>query len=124
MSARPPERRRSLGRRNEDRAIEALAIQDAFVPLADGITLTSPDGTIARANAAGCRVLGAESLQGRPFEELLLISGATTLQDTDGHHVRRTWFPREDRMGVLEIVSTAIGEGGVRHHNRHRQRHA
>jgi len=73
VSARPPERRRSLGRRNEDRAIEALAIQDAFVALADGIILTSPDGTIASANPAAFRVLGEESLQGRPFEELLLI---------------------------------------------------
>jgi signal transduction histidine kinase len=60
-------------------------------------------------------VLGEEKLKGRKFEELLLVTGAATVQDTDGHHVRRTWFPREDRMGVLEIVSTAIGERGILH---------
>ncbi len=115
MSQRSPERRRSLGRRDQDRALEALAIQDAFVALADGIILASPDGRIVSANPAAFRVLGEETLQGRPFEELLLVTGATTVQDTDGHHVRRTWFPREERMGVLEIVSTAIGERGVLH---------
>ncbi len=115
MSQRPPERRRSLGRRDQDRALEALAIQDAFVALADGIILASPDGLIVSANPAAFRVLGEEKLQGRPFEELLHVTGATTVQDTDGHHVRRTWFPREERMGVLEIVSTAIGERGVLH---------
>jgi signal transduction histidine kinase len=115
VSERPRERRRSLGRRDQDRALEALAIQDAFVALADGIILASPDGLIVSANPAAFRVLGEETLQGRPFEELLLVTGATTVQDTDGHLVRRTWFPREDRMGVLEIVSTAIGERGVLH---------
>ena len=115
MKGRPPERRRSLGRRDQDRAFEALAIQDAFVALTDGIILTGPDGFIVSANPAAFRVLGEEQLKGRPFEELLLVSGAATVQDRDGHHVRRTWFPREDRMGVLEIVSTAIGERGVLH---------
>jgi signal transduction histidine kinase len=115
MKGRPPERRRSLGRRDQDRAFEALAIQDAFVALTDGIILTGPDGFIVSANPAAFRVLGEEKLKGRPFEELLLVSGAATVQNRDGHHVRRTWFPREDRMGVLEIVSTAIGERGVLH---------
>ena len=115
MSGKASERRRSLGRRNEDRALEALAIQDAFVALTDGIILAGPDGVIASANPAAFRVLGEESLKGRRFEELLLVSGATTVQDTEGHRVRRTWFPREERMGVLEIVSTAIGERGILH---------
>ena len=115
MRERPAERRRSLGRRNEDRALEALAIQDAFVALTDGIILTGPDGVIVSANPAAFRVLGEERLKGRRFEELLLVTGAATVQATDGHHVRRTWFPREDRMGVLEIVSTSIGERGVLH---------
>src|SRR5436309_6171429 len=115
MKERPSERRRSLGRRDEDRAFEALAIQDAFVALTDGIILTGPDGIIVSANPAAFRVLGEETLNGRPFEELLLVTGAATVQDADGHHVRRTWFPREDRMGVLEIVSTSIGERGVLH---------
>ncbi len=115
MKGRPSERRRSLGRRDEDRAFEALAIQDAFVALTDGIILTGPDGIIVSANPAAFRVLGEETLKGRPFEELLLVTGAATVQDADGHHVRRTWFPREDRMGVLEIVSTSIGERGVLH---------
>lgn len=115
MSGRPPERRRTPGRRTVDHAFESLAVQDAFVALADGIILTGPDGVIVSANPAAFRVLGEETLMGRGFEELLLVTGATTVQDTDGHHVRRTWFPREDRMGVLEIVSTAIGERGVLH---------
>jgi signal transduction histidine kinase len=115
MSERPPERRRTPGRRTVDHAFESLAVQDAFVALADGIILTAPDGIIVSANPAAFRVLGEETLVGRGFEELLLVTGATTVQETDGHHVRRTWFPREDRMGVLEIVSTAIGERGVLH---------
>jgi signal transduction histidine kinase len=115
MTQRPPERRRSLGRRTHDQALEALAIQDAFVALTDGIILAGPDGTIVSANPAAFRVLGEETLAGRIFDDLLLVTGATSVQDTDGHHVRRTWFPREDRMGVLEIVSTAIGERGVLH---------
>lgn len=115
MNRRQPERRRSPGRRTQDSAFESLAVQDAFVALTDGIILAGPDGAIVSANPAAFRVLGEESLQGRRFEELLLVTGAATVQDTDGHHVRRTWFPREDRMGVLEIVSTAIGERGVLH---------
>jgi signal transduction histidine kinase len=115
VSQKSPERRRSLGRRTDDRAFEALAIQDAFVALTDGIILAGPDDIIVSANPAAFRVLGEEKLKGRKFEELLLVTGAATVQDTDGHHVRRTWFPREDRMGVLEIVSTAIGERGILH---------
>jgi signal transduction histidine kinase len=114
MSERP-ERRRSLGRRTDDRALEALAIQDAFVALADGIILAGPDGIILSANPAAFRVLGEEKLAGRRFEELLLVTGAATVQSTDGHDIRRTWFPREDRMGVLEIVSTSIGDRGILH---------
>jgi len=115
MSQRPRERRRSQGRRNDDRAFEALAIQDAFVALTDGIILAGPDGVIVSANPAAFRVLGEEKLKGRHFEELLLVTGAATVQATDGHHVRRTWFPREERMGVLEIVSTSIGDRGILH---------
>lgn len=115
MSQRPPERRRSLGRRNDDRGLEALALQDAFVALTDGIVLVRPDNIVVSANPAAYRVLGEDRLVGRRFEELLLVTGAATVQDTEGHRVRRTWFPREDRMGVLEIVSTAIGDRGVLH---------
>lgn len=115
MSQPASERRRSLGRRNDDRAFEALAIQDAFVALTDGIILAGPDGVIVSANPAAFRVLGEEKLKGRHFEELLLVTGAATVQATDGHHVRRTWFPREERMGVLEIVSTQIGDRGILH---------
>lgn len=43
------------------------------------------------------------------------MSGATTVQRTDGHAVRRAWFPHEERMGVLEIVSTEILERGWIH---------
>ncbi len=90
-------------------------MQDAFVALADGILLASPDGVVASANPAAYRVLGEDQLEGRRFEDLLLVSGATPVQESEGHRVRRTWFPREGRMGVLEIVSTSIGERGVLH---------
>jgi signal transduction histidine kinase len=109
------ERRRSAGRRSDDHTFETLAIQDAFVALTDGIVLVGPDGRVVSANPAAFRVLGEDALEGRKFEELLLVTGAATVQETDGHRVRRTWFPREDRMGVLEIVSTSIGERGVLH---------
>lgn len=109
------ERRRTPGRRSEDQALERLAVQDAFVALADGILLADPDGVIVSANPAAFRVLGEDVLEGRLFEDLLLVSGATPVQESEGHRIRRTWFPREDRMGVLEIVSTSIGERGVLH---------
>jgi len=109
------ERRRSPGRRTDDQALERLAVQDAFVALADGILLADPDGYIVSANPAAFRVLGEDVLEGRQFEDLLLVTGATPVQESEGHRVRRTWFPREDRMGVLEIVSTSIGERGVLH---------
>jgi len=113
MSA--PERRRSRGRRTDDQALERLAVQDAFVALADGILLADPDGVIVSANPAAFRVLGEDKLEGRRFEELLLVSGATAVQASEGHRVRRTWFPREGRMGVLEIVSTDVGDRGALH---------
>jgi signal transduction histidine kinase len=43
------------------------------------------------------------------------VSGAATVQHTDGHVVRRAWFPREDRMGVIEIVSTRVADRGWIH---------
>jgi len=110
-----PERRRTAGRRAADHPIAPIDVQDAFVALTDGILLTDPGGEILSANPAAFRILGEDVLVGRPFEELLIISGATTVQDQDGHRVRRAWFPREDRMGVLEIVSTALGDRGTLH---------
>lgn len=106
------ERRRSLGRRASDRAIAPVDVEDAFAALTDGILLTDPDGTIVSANPAAFRTLAEDALVGKRFEELLLVSGATTVQETPGHHVRRAWFPREDRMGVLEIISTTLGDRG------------
>ena len=60
-------------------------------------------------------MLGEKALLGRSFDTLLLVSGATNVQETEGHRVRRAWFPREERMGVLEIVSTQLGERGTLH---------
>jgi signal transduction histidine kinase len=108
------ERRRTAGRRASDHAI-ALDVQDAFVALTDGILLADPDGTVVSANPAAFRVLGEDKLVGRSFDALLIISGATTVQETEGHRVRRAWFPREDRMGVLEIISTTLGDRGTLH---------
>ncbi|MEK7863985.1 MAG: HAMP domain-containing sensor histidine kinase [Chloroflexota bacterium] len=109
------ERRRTSGRRAADTAITPIDVQDAFVALTDGILLCDPAGDIVSANPAAFRILGEDALVGQPFESLLLISGSTTVQDQEGHRVRRAWFPREDRMGVLEIVSTAFGERGTLH---------
>jgi signal transduction histidine kinase len=67
------------------------------------------------ANPAAFRVLGEDRLVGKPFDELVLVSGATRVQDTEGHRVRRAWFPREERMGVLEIVTTTLGDRGSLH---------
>ncbi len=109
------ERRRSPGRRASDHAIAPIDVQDAFVALTDGILLADPNGSVVSANPAAFRILGEDSLVGRPFESLLLITGATHVQQTEGHRVRRAWFPRDDRMGVLEIVSTALGDRGTLH---------
>ena len=108
------ERRRSPGRRASD-ALEPIDIQDAFVALTDGILLENPERAIVSANPAAFRILGEKELLGRNFDTLLIVSGATTVQDADGHHVRRAWFPREERMGVLEIISTKLGERGTLH---------
>jgi signal transduction histidine kinase len=98
-----------------DAPLDALALEDAFIALTDGVVVTAADGRIASANPAAFRLLGEDQLLGQAFDDLLLVSGAATVQRTDGHVVRRAWFPREDRMGVLEIVSTGIGERGWIH---------
>jgi len=105
------ERRRSPGRRRgKDSAAEG-AFADAFIALTDGVVITDAHGTVLSANPAAFRLLDEAVLVGARFDDLLYVSGATTVQSTpDGHSVRRAWFPREDRMGVLEIVSTSSGE--------------
>jgi len=98
-----------------DAPLDALALEDAFIALTDGVVVSSASGDIVSANPAAFRLLGEDQLVGQIFDELLLVSGAATVQRTDGHVVRRAWFPREDRMGVLEIVSTGIQERGWIH---------
>ena len=105
--------RRRTGRRKTD-AITNVAFEDAFVALTDGILITDQDDVILSANPAAFRILGEDALLGRRFEELLLVSGAVTVQNPDGHAIRRAWFPREERMGVLEIVSTPLAESTPR----------
>jgi signal transduction histidine kinase len=109
------ERRRVTGRRREDAALDQAAFAEAFVALSDGIILTDPDGVVMSANPAAFMILGEDSLVGNIFEELLLVSGATRIQETDGHLVRRAWFPREERMGVLEMMSTSLPGGRALH---------
>ena len=109
------ERRRSPGRRATDRVFAPIDVQDAFVALTDGILLSDAAGIIVSANPAAFRILGEDALVGRRFDELVLISGATLIQQTEGHTMRRAWFPREERMGVLEIVSTVVGDRGLLH---------
>lgn len=85
------------------------AYAEAFIALTDGVVITDERGVVQSANPAAFRLLDERELIGAKFDELLYVSGATTVQDADGHLIRRTWFPREDRMGVLELVSTAVG---------------
>ena len=100
------ERRRS-GRRAAD-SIANVAFEDAFVALTDGILIADGEGRILSANPAAFRLLGEDKLLRRSFEDLLIVSGAVTVQNPEGQAIRRAWFPREDRMGVLEIVSTPL----------------
>jgi len=108
-TASEAERRRTPGRRASDTAVfDQVAFEEAFVALTDGILLTDAAGRITSANPAAFRILGEDALLDGIFEDLLLVSGATTVQETD-HLVRRAWFPREERMGVLEDLLLVSG---------------
>ncbi|MDE3193841.1 MAG: PAS domain-containing sensor histidine kinase [Chloroflexota bacterium] len=93
----------------------AIELEEALVALTDGVVVCDAEGRVASTNPAAFRLLGEDELLGRPFDDLLLVSGAATVQRTEGHVVRRAWFPREERMGVLEIVSTGVAERGWIH---------
>ena len=99
--------RRSTGRRRGD-AIASAVFEEAFVALTDGILITDARDTIMSANPAAFRLLGEDQLVGRSFGSLLLVSGAITIPQPEGHLMQRAWFPREERMGVLEIVTTPL----------------
>lgn len=107
------EERRTTGRRASD-SITGVAFEDAFVALTDGILISDGNGMVLSANPAAFRLLGEDKLIGRPFEDLLLVSGAVTVQNPEGQAIRRAWFPREERMGVLEIVSTPLAGSSPR----------
>ena len=101
------ERRGAQGRRRED-ALENIIFQDAFAALTDGVIITDEADVILGANPAAYGLLGGDDLVGRRFGDLPIVSRATTVQRTDERLVRRAWSPQEDRIGVLEIVSTAM----------------
>ena len=103
------DRRSPLGGRRPEDSTRRVAFEDAFVALTDGVVIADAEGIVRSANPAAFRLLGEAELLGRTFEELLLVSGATTVQDAPGNRVRRAWFPREERMGVLEMVTTPLG---------------
>lgn len=103
------ERRRSTRRRDEGTVAAGGAYAEAFIALTDGVVIADAAGTVVSANPAAFRLLDEPELIGHRFDDLLYVSGATTVQGGETHTVRRAWFPREDRMGVLEIVSTGIG---------------
>jgi signal transduction histidine kinase len=111
------ERRRSGNTPEEgqaDEPLDVLALEEALVALTDGVVVSDSEGRILSANPAAFRLLGEDGLIGKLFDELLFVSGAATVQASEGHIVRRAWFPREDRMGVLEIVSTDVrGRGRI-----------
>lgn len=117
--AQPPRssyhpRRVGTDKSGGEEPLDALALEDAFIALTDGVVVCDAEGRIASANPAAFRLLGEDQLVGKHFDDLLLVSGATRVQETEGHVVRRAWFPREDRMGVLEIVSTDVrGRGRI-----------
>ncbi len=115
MSTHHPRRVGPARAKLGDAPLEALALEDAFIALTDGVVVSAFDGHILSANPAAFRLLGEDQLVGRAFDDLLLVSGAATVRRTEGHIVRRAWFPLEDRMGVLELVSTGIGERGWIH---------
>jgi signal transduction histidine kinase len=110
-------RRRAGNTPDEDRTdepLDVLALEEALVALTDGVVVSDSEGRIVSANPAAFRLLGEDVLLGKQFDELLFVSGAATVQASEGHVVRRAWFPREDRMGVLEIVSTDVrGRGRI-----------
>lgn len=108
------ERRRWAGRRQADHVAQ-VAFEEAFIALTDGVVITDAEGKIVSANPASFRVLGEDKLIDQTFDDLLLVSGATTIERSDTHSVRRSWFPRDERMGVLEIVSTAMPSSGAIH---------
>jgi signal transduction histidine kinase len=94
--------------------LDALELEEALIALTDGVVVSDQAGVIVTANPAAFRLLGEDALVGKVFDDLLLVSGAATVQQTEGHVVRRAWFPREDRMGVLEIVTTEVrGRGRI-----------
>jgi signal transduction histidine kinase len=111
------ERRRSGNTPEESQAdepLDVLALEEALVALTDGVVVSDSEGRVLSANPAAFRLLGEDGLIGKLFDELLFVSGAATVQASEGHIVRRAWFPREDRMGVLEIVSTDVrGRGRI-----------
>ena len=87
---------------------------DAFVALSDGILLTSSSGHILSANPAAGRILAVERLIGTLFEEQPGIQRARTIDDIDGHLVRRAEYTRDDRSVTVEIVTTAMpGKDGL-----------
>lgn len=100
------ERRRSPGRRREDR-LQQLAFADAFVAIGDGVLLTDPAGIIVSANPAVGRILGAADPIGARFEDLPAVRGARETERT-GRLVRRSQFDRDGRPVSMEIVTTAL----------------
>ncbi len=95
--------------------LDELALEEAFIALTDGVVVCGGDGRVVSANPAAFRLLGEDQLSGREFDDLLLVTGAAKVQNMPGHVVRRAWFPREERMGVLEIVSTQVAGRGTIH---------
>ncbi len=108
------ERERATDRGSGD-ALDRIAFEDAFVAITDGILLSDQDGHVVSANPAAYRVLGEDRLVGREFESLPQVSAATRVQKTESHLVRRTSLPREDRIAVLEMVSTILPGGRAMH---------
>lgn len=95
--------------------LDALAVDDALIALTDGVVLTDSAGMIVTANPAAFRLLAEDALVGREFDLVPMVSGAAPVQRADGHLVRRAWSTREERVAVIEIVSTAIRERGWIH---------
>lgn len=53
-----------------DAPLDALALEDAFIALTDGVVVSGSDGRIVSANPAAFRLLGEDQLIGQAFDGL------------------------------------------------------
>ena len=100
---RAAERRRVTGRRREDAALDQATFAEAFVALTDGIILTDQEGVVVSANPAAFMILGEDALIGTSSKICSSFPVRRAFRRPTGIWCGAAWFPREERMGVLEM---------------------